>query len=202
MKEKLKNIIFDFDGVIADVWNMSYKLFAKMDYDKKITTQKFKDYHNGNVFEKPNLNFDPDFYFAKYYQKISKKYVVRAVKYIKKLEKNDFTLFIISSNTEKGIKKALREAEILNSFDAILGVETEKSKIKKFKMIEEKFGVNKENAIFITDTLGDILESNKIEYKVIAETFGYHNRETLKKGNPYKIVDSWEEIVNEIMKLR
>ena len=68
-------------------------------------------------------------------------------------------------------------------------------------MIRDKFNVVLEDAVFITDTLGDVKEAKKLNIKTIAETFGFHNRERLEQGDPYIIVDTWDEIEEEIQKL-
>ncbi len=61
-------------------------------------------------------------------------------------------------------------------------------------MLMTENGVTIANTIFVTDTLGDIREATKVGIRTIAETFGFHNRERLKLGDPFRIVDSWEEI--------
>ena len=52
--------------------------------------------------------------------------------------------------------------------------------------------------IFITDTLGDILESNEIGVRTIAVDFGFHDREVLKKGNPVAIISDLSKIEETI----
>jgi|GEM_PF-4000719 len=68
-------------------------------------------------------------------------------------------------------------------------------------MIRDTFNVAFEDVIFVTDTLGDVKEASKLGIKIIAETFGFHNRERLQLGEPYMIVDSWDEIESEIQKI-
>ena len=110
-------------------------------------------------------------------------------------------MFIISSNEERGIHSVLESAGIKDCFEAVYGYNTHKSKIFKFEMIRDKFNVVLEDAVFITDTLGDVKEAKKLNIKTIAETFGFHNRERLEQGDPYIIVDTWDEIEEEIQKL-
>ncbi len=83
---------------------------------------------------------------------------------------------------------------VLELFTKIMGFETHKSKVEKFKILMAEHGVTPENTIFITDTLGDIKEAHKVNIRTIAETFGFHTRERLALGTPFTIVDSWKEI--------
>lgn len=48
---------------------------------------------------------------------------------------------------------------------------------------------------------GNIFEANKIGIKTIAVDFGVHEKERLKKGNPYKIVSNFDELFDEIKKI-
>ena len=68
-------------------------------------------------------------------------------------------------------------------------------------MIRDIFDVDLDKSTFVTDTLGDIKEANKLNIKTIAETFGFHNRQRLEKGKPYAIVDSWDELESELTRI-
>jgi HAD superfamily hydrolase (TIGR01549 family) len=113
------------------------------------------------------------------------------------LAKN-FKLGVISSCHEYGIKDYLKNNGIDDLFSFIYGFETHKLKTFKFKKIIEDFDFKKEECIFITDTLGDILEANEVGISTIAVDFGYHERERLEKGNPLKIISKFEELIEVI----
>ena len=68
----------------------------------------------------------------------------------------------------------------------------------KFQHLFEKYNLNKDNVLFITDTLGDILAANKIGIKTIAVDFGFHERERLEKGNPLRIVSQFEDLLPSV----
>jgi phosphoglycolate phosphatase-like HAD superfamily hydrolase len=79
-------------------------------------------------------------------------------------------------------------------FLGIYGFQTHKSKVEKFKLIFENFRLKKEECVFVTDTLGDIIEGNHVGIKTLAVDNGYHERERLEKGKPFMIVSSLDEI--------
>ncbi len=83
-------------------------------------------------------------------------------------------------------------------FSDILGTDVHKSKIVKIKSLLEKYNIKPENAVFITDSLGDILEGNECGVKSIGVTWGIHHRETLEKGNPIIIIHSPMDLLTTV----
>lgn len=74
-------------------------------------------------------------------------------------------------------------------FSDILGADTHTSKVIKLQSLLDKYEVNPQNSVFITDTLGDILESNKVGIRSIGVLWGLHDKETLERGDPTIIID-------------
>jgi len=191
----MKAIIFDFDGVIHDTFEVFYDIMKQL--YPNITKEEYRSYFDGNIFKKVDIepSKEEDFKF--------KELVYEAFKKLK-LEKNirteleklskKFDLYIISSNSIDNLKMYFKNNNFTNVFEEILAAEAHKSKVKKIKILFEKYDLNPNSCIFVTDTLGDILEGNKVGIKSIACTFGFHDEERLKKGNPFKIISNFEEI--------
>ena len=72
---------------------------------------------------------------------------------------------------------------------------TYKSKIHKFNYLFNKYDFSPKESIFITDTLWDIIEANEVWIKSIAVEFWYHEKERLDKWNPYKMISSFDELL-------
>ncbi|MFM2381468.1 MAG: hypothetical protein RLZZ76_235 [Candidatus Parcubacteria bacterium] len=199
---KIKHIVFDFDGVIGDTFDIIRALSEKHSTSSP-TLEDFLAHHDGNVYEEPKIKYNPEkvhVFYSEYAELVSYTHLENAIAPIKKLSQK-YTLHINSSNGEDGLNSALEKAGIHECFQTVMGKETHKSKIEKFKMIFDEYKASIEDTIFVTDTLGDIKEAGKIGVKTIAETFGFHNSERLALGNPYAIVDSWDEIIEEIERL-
>ncbi|EKD58906.1 MAG: hypothetical protein ACD_56C00034G0008 [uncultured bacterium] len=192
----MKTIIFDFDGVIHDTYELAYRIFGK-----GIDEDEFKDFFSGNFFEREITEEQ------KRKDKESYKLQSEAFQYLeidanikKNLEKlsEKYNLFIVSSNQEEALNIYFQNNNFTHIFKEILGAQTHQSKVKKFKYIFEKYNLTAEDCIFVTDTLGDILEANKVELKTIAVDFGFHERHRLEKGNPFKIVSRFDEILEVV----
>ncbi len=197
----IKNIIFDFDGVIADTFEINRTL--SFEHDSTASEEDFLAHHDGNVHEEPKIKFKAEtvhLFVSEYQKRVTNVHLEKSIESIKRLAEK-YTLYIISSTAEPAINSILENAGILGLFERVLGAETNFSKVAKFKILMNEHGVTTGNTIFVTDTLGDIKEATKVGLRTIAETFGFHPRERLAQGNPYALVDSWKEIENEILKL-
>lgn len=194
----MKTIIFDFDGVIHDTFELAYKINTKL-FGEGLTEEKYRDFFNGNIFEctettkKDNDNFfelqNEAFKYLKIDENIKKN--------LEKLSKK-YLLFIVSSNQEEALNTYFQNNNFIHIFKEILGAETNESKVEKFKYLFQKYNLKVEDCIFVTDTLGDILEGNKVGVRTIAVDFGFHKRDRLKKGKPFKIVSSFDEILKAV----
>ena len=196
----IKAVIFDFDGVIADTYDLGRRIVKEIGHD--VSEEDFKAHHDGNVFEKPKIPFTDETakkYFEVYNENITNQKSFFTLDELKNLNLNH-ELFIISSNDERAIINFLSDKKI-TSFKEILGVTFHKSKVYKFQHVMKKYGLRKEECILITDTVGDILEANHAGIKSIAVDFGFHERERLEKGNPFRIVSNFKEMKEVIEEL-
>lgn len=48
--------------------------------------------------------------------------------------------------------------------------------------------------LLITDTLGDLKEASLAGVNAIGVSWGFHDRRTLAKGNPFRIINKIEEL--------
>ena len=197
----LKNIIFDFDGVIADTHDINWAL--SQEHDETATYEDFLAHHDGNVFAEPRIKFKEEnlhLFYSEYQKRLTTSHLKQAIGPLTRLGEQ-YSLYVISSTSEVVIQEVLLQSEVLSFFKRTMGAETHKSKVEKFKMLMETEDVTPENTIFVTDTLGDIKEAHKVHIRTIAETFGFHSRTRLEQGSPFKILDSWSEIENTIREL-
>lgn len=196
----MKAIIFDFDGVIHDTFDFHMARIPKF-AGIELSEQLYKDMHNGNFYtDAPDEIKQVDWtgygdYQFQEFRKLSVQEDVRIA--IVQLEQS-YDLFINSSNMVRNIEHYLENNQLSHAFIDVLGKETTNSKVEKFKMIFNNYDLSADDCIFVTDTLGDILEANKVGVRTIAVDFGFHERERLEKGNPFKIVSSFDEVVSAV----
>jgi len=194
----MKTIIFDFDGVIHDTFDLAYKINVGI-FGENFTEEKYRDIFNGNIYKNIEVSKKNSDNFFKL-QNEAFKYLKIDENIKKNLEKlsKEYPLFIISSNQEEALNTYFQNNICVHIFKEVLGLETHKSKIEKFKYLFKKYNLKAEDCIFVTDTLGDILEGNGVGVRTIAVDFGFHKRDRLEKGKPFKIVSSFDEMVGII----
>ncbi len=201
----IKLLIFDYDGVLFDTKNIAFNLvtkackkFCKFSIDN---WKDFIDIYKSNFYDamrkrgvrKKDLEKMTAFSIKELKKK--KLHIHPGIKsVIKKLSKTH-TLAVISSNYDDIMKKNLKKNGILDNFHYILGTEEGESKRKKIASLLKKTKTSKSEAVFITDTVGDIKEARKSGIKVMAVTWGFHSKAILKKAKPGFVVENAEQMI-------
>jgi len=195
-----KNIIFfDFDGVIVDSFGFCFKIVDSREF---ITESDYRKRFEGNIydatrkFKKPDTTF-ADF-FSSYTPELMKCEPVSEISKAIKVLAKKYTLVIISSTETDPIDAYLQKVGLRKYFSEILGSDVDKSKINKINRSLKTHSIEARNSVFITDTLGDMREAEKCHVKCIGVVGGYHDVETLKKGNPIAIIKSGDELINAV----
>lgn len=199
----IKAVIFDFDGVIHDTVELQFKIHKEFHPDSTIEWWK-EEYFSGNVLSKVAKTFnqkDHDRFRELEYEAYSELQLEREIKEELKTLAGKYELYIITSNSIRNIQKYFENSNFTGIFKEILAAETHRSKEEKFKILFEKYGLNNKNSIFVTDTLGDLKEANKVGIKSIGVTFGIHNEKKLKEANPFAIVSDFKKIKEIVGKL-
>lgn len=198
MQKKL--VIFDFDGVIVDTLPLGFGLYKEN--NPSITYRDYQEmsygnFHDGIVEAQAKGYSRPNDYRERYFEGIQT--LSSPLKNIVENLSRKYDLAIVSSGVEKTIKNFLEKEGMTNLFFSVLGVETDKSKVVKLKMLAEKYDLN--NMVYITDTLGDITEAHETGIKSIGVLWGLHDRETLAQGNPEIIIDDPSQLEETIEKV-
>lgn len=198
-KEKI--IIFDFDGVIADSFEITFSIVKAS--RPTLTRARYRKQFDGNIYDAlfkdlvlTEIDFFPE--YGRRFKTLGIRNEVKAI--IKKLSHN-FCLFVVSNTTGSIIKEYLERHEILDCFTEILGSEIETSKVKKFNMIFEKYKILPAETIFITDSAGDIKEAKAAKINFIVGILGgYQGKASLEKAEPKMIAENFNDFYNLIQR--
>lgn len=193
MEKKL--VMFDFDGVLINTMQFWFRLHKSSNAD--LTWETFSDMSNGNFIEKQNemqknsTYIWPTNYDESYDQALEKEFSVQDILHDAILHLADkYHLSIVSSASNKTIRKFLQKEKLESSFNEILGYEDHHSKVVKIISLLDKNNILPNHAVLITDTLGDVREATESGVKCIGVTWGLHNEKTLAKGNPAAIISN------------
>jgi len=201
---KKRHILFDFDGVIADSFNLCFEIQKKI--CPHLTIDSYRQRFEGNISDwedpahvhTPECRRDIDF-FAKYIPRMMQEVeIVSGMKEtIIELEKTH-SLIVISSTITSPIQDYLKLHGLATHFTEIIGIDVDKSKIKKMKLVFKKYGVKPDDCVFITDTLGDMIEASHTGVGSIGVRWGFHLPETLQRGAPFCLVEKPRDLLTAV----
>ncbi len=200
----IKNIIFDFDGVICESQKYHLNKLNEV-FNLGFTMEEYAGAHHENANEVMLVQEKwKKVDWNKYHEKIEKDFPLKKIRpEVKKTLQElgqKYNLFIISSGHNQHIIDFLKNNEVWTLFKKSLFLEDAKLKVDKFKMLENEFGVSPKDTVFITDTIGDVREARGTGYKnLIGITTGHHDEEILtsddnKENGEVKIIHSLKEL--------
>ncbi|MEI6650454.1 MAG: HAD family hydrolase [Candidatus Moraniibacteriota bacterium] len=194
----MKAIIFDFDGVIHDTFDFHLRNVREL-FGVDIPEQDFRDIHNGRFFDLASNTLsgaDWKAYRDRIRDDMSNLEIHGETRdFLLDLTKR-FYLFIVSSGSTFIITEYLKKNGVDSAFTRILGLNADghDTKVDKFGYILQNYDLTADQCLFVTDTLGDILDAKEAGIRTIAIDTGYHDRETLLIGQPHAIISKLNEL--------
>src|SRR3989344_9400224 len=143
----MKNIVlFDFDAVIVDSFEMSYHVTLK--FDPELTREQKKAFFDGNLYEeverstgKSITQEDDRAYYEAYIPQLMNLAPVKGISQVLGELQNVYTLIIISSTISSPIVEYLSKYNLAHYFGEIMGGELDRSKVRKIKMTLARYSI-------------------------------------------------------------
>ena len=219
MKNNIKTIIFDMDGVIFDSeralidgWvEISHKYGFVADYEVAKACIGVKLQRTKEIYLE---HFGPDFPFDEYQQEVRDNYEalydtpnipikLGVVDFVKKLKANGYTLAIASSTVLSAVERQVRAAGIREYFDVVLGgddVKDGKPAPDIYLMAAEKLGKDPSQVIVIEDSYNGIKAASAAGAKAIMVPDILPPNEEMRE-KAWKICKDFDE-VREVLELK
>jgi len=199
-----KLAIFDFDGVISDSFEYCLKINQKM--QPHMTADDYRELFEGNFYESlckfaDKETIGPEYqstYWNHFVERMDDIFLVDGIKDVLHKLSSLYNLVIVSSSDSEIIKTILKREHLEPLFGKIYGSDAHQSKHKKFQMIFEEFGASPCDCIFVTDTLGDLIEAETADIESIAVSWGFHDAKTLERGKYKSMIHKPDELIQEI----
>lgn len=195
----MRLIIFDFDGTVYDSESLVYdivKRFSEKYGFSLESKEEFRDFYDDNFFDacvKRGLSQDRLDEFAEDMERfLQENYDPPVFEFMLPLLRElaeGYHLDIQSSNFASVMGRLLERDGIRGFFNHVVGAGEERSKEARIRLLMGRHGV--EEAVFVTDTLGDVREAPD-GVKTVGVTWGFHDEHRLKEAD--YVVSTPEEL--------
>jgi phosphoglycolate phosphatase len=212
--KKIKYVIFDFDGTIADTLPFSFQKFleiAKMlkiddlsdkEMIREIRSKSYQELLKGsfkrawlklpfvvNMIKNMQIELEKEMDNIKFFSGVEKSLI--------KLKEEGYRLAIISSNRIENINKFINYNKF-HIFDFVHGKTDLFGKSGYLKKFLIDFKLEPSEVIYVGDEIRDVEACKKNGIKIIGVSWGLHTVETLKKAGVNYIVKKPEEMLQII----
>lgn len=194
-------VAFDFDGVIANSWEVVMGIVRLA--DPEISEAEYRERFRGNVEGTvaaltDRLGHD---FFDEYAAKADEMPMFEGMREVIENLCRQYVLTIVSSTRTDILDAFLRVHNLRDCFAGLYGNTEGYSKAVKLRKALEELAVDAQKSVFVTDTLGDLKEAATVQVATIAVTWGYHGAETLANGGPVVVVTRPADLVDEVQRV-
>ncbi len=202
-----KNIIFDFDGTLVDTYRLIKVLYDRLKSDFDLPKLSDEDF---SVLRKKSMKqiikdfkfpwYKIPFFVKKAQQELNSmidqlKFNSGMQELVQTLHQQDFSLGIVTSNSEKNVKQFLAQyAEMDQIFSFIYASKSLFGKDKTLKKVMKKFHLNPQQTMYIGDEVKDVKVCQKIGLPIIAVDWGMNDKQSLKAAGADFVVSQAEDI--------
>lgn len=214
--KKIKYIIFDFDGTIADTLPFSFQKFLDIAHmlhlDDLSERQIIKEIRSKSYQELLKGSFNRAWLKLPYVIKMIRdmqielekemkniKFFPGVEKFLYELKDQGYGLAIISSNRVENINKFIGFNK-LNIFDFVHGKTDLFGKSVYLEKFLKNYNLKKKEVIYIGDEIRDVEACKKVGIKIIGVSWGMNTIEALEKAGVDYIVKKPSEVFKIIGK--
>ncbi len=203
----IKNIIFDFDGVLADTFPfavntaMEINKELKLLSDEKINPEEFRSLDMEDFVKEFKISKVKLLFFILKYRKRLQKEIESMPTFtdlpyvLQQLKSKGIKLGIVTSNQKKIVQKFLTFNN-LEVFDFIFSTFSLFHKEKILLNSLKRHHLKKEETIYVGDETRDIRAARAAGVKVASVTWGYNFESKLAEYKPDFIIDRPQDLLN------
>jgi phosphoglycolate phosphatase len=201
----MKTLIFDFDGTIADSFELAFEIAsgltdtahvdeAELDRLKHLPLLKVVAELKVPLHRLPRLVIRGR---QMMHERIDEVHPFPGIpEALSALHADpDNHLLVISSNSEQNVRTFLRANNLESYFDGVYGGASLINKASALKRVIRRNRIDKTNCYYIGDEVRDIIAATKVHITPIAVTWGYQAVEALAKHHPAALANDPPELL-------
>lgn len=203
-------VMFDFDGVLADSFDVFYEEFTgamkELGYYKLDSKDSLLKIMEGNPIAELVKQGFPMWKL----KELSVRFGPRIQAANARVEPFEgmcallselaarYPVYVITSNHTEAVEQFLAKHGV-EGVREVIGADKESSKVKKIRRVHKEHPSCQ--GWYIGDTKGDMIEAGTAGAVTIAVTWGWHPVDTLMQGKPHHVVHSQEDLRGLLMAL-
>lgn len=201
--EQPRIFLFDFDGVVADSFDIFKGEFLSvctdMGFDKLNSTEAFLRLFEGNLLRQLVRSGFPVWRLKQFAEMFSPR-IAEANRHVSPFAGMPelltelaaaWPLYVITSNMTSAIEEFISRHQV-QGVRGILGADVEPSKVKKIRRVRALHPGHA--AFYIGDTKGDMVEGRQAGAITVAAGWGWHSEALLRAGKPAFFVPAPEKL--------
>jgi len=207
---KFKNIIFDFDGVIADTLPFAVESALEINRELKllpserVNPEELRSIDMHEFVKSFRLSkLQILFYLLKYRSKLSKKICETPVfqgipEVLTELKIRNIKIGIATSN-QKGLVLKFLKSHNIDNFDFIFSTIRLFHKEKLLNAAIKKYGLSRPETLYIGDEIRDITAARSAGIKIASVTWGFNFESVLTEHKPDFIIYRPSELLDLVL---
>ncbi len=197
-------VLFDFDGTLVDTRNESWVLFEQTNREFALGIDSPAQYFalfTRNIYEglvdhcgDATRGAAAAAHFMGLVREHYDPPLVPGMAQLIRALADDFTLAIVSSNTQATLNRLLARDELIACFQAVIAGDMEPSKSRAIERFITDNGYAPAQVILVTDTTGDIFEAKRAGVAAYGVAWGMHDANALRAAGALDVAHEPREL--------
>lgn len=201
----MSTIIFDFDGTIADSFNVVLDIFYELTGKEHYNEEQVSNFKTMSMRKAvkaahlpprqiPRLLITGRNQMSKRLHELKPFPEMKQV--LKKLHDSGHSLLVISSNSQSNVWTFLKEHKLDSYFDGVYGNIGLLSKAGALRRVMRINKLVTYECYYVGDEIRDIHAAKRARVRSIAVTWGYNDGATLISKKPYMVAESPKDLLH------
>lgn len=206
----IKLIIFDFDGTIADTYQVVIKIvnslsgeFGYQPLDDK-TQKLLRNLSSKEIIKKSGISLFKLPFLAKRVQLELGNYIQDIDSFegiadvLRSLKQQNYHLGIVTSNVQENVEIFLKRQNLSGVFDFVFASTTIFGKHRIINRAVKNLQLSKKNVVYVGDETRDIRSARKSGVGIISVDWGFHSSQLLNQHYPDALATAPSDILDAI----
>lgn len=203
----IKAAIFDFDGTIADSFDLLLDTFRKVAptyIDKEVPLEELRGLTTSQIMKRLNVKLRQVPLLAIRGKKEMSKGIPKLKTFdhldgaLRELARQNIRLFVISSNDQRSIELFMKANKLSSLWEDVIGDVGLLGKAKPIKGLVRKTGYQPREVVYVGDETRDVAAAKKAGVASIAVGWGFNNEAVLRQAKPDVFVQTPKDLLEAV----